>query len=174
MKVSVQLTYCKTAPHNRYQSHPAEPEQHTKCSNRAFVLLKMGIWCPKHVETEVNNKHIIVASSWSSLFIFRVYFFNYASLFRIWKIHDETRAFSSASVSRNMCGERWSGLPGNPDQRAETSWYKFIHSVVCLPTGPQRIPNRVWAGVSSSNFQYPLTSLTFRRLMSTIVDVPHP
>ena len=30
-------------PHNRYQPHPAEPEQHTKCSNRAFVLLKMGI-----------------------------------------------------------------------------------------------------------------------------------
>jgi hypothetical protein len=27
----------------RYQPHPAEPEQHTKCSNRAFVLLKMGI-----------------------------------------------------------------------------------------------------------------------------------
>ena len=23
--------------------HPAEPEQHTKCSNRAFVLLKMDI-----------------------------------------------------------------------------------------------------------------------------------
>jgi hypothetical protein len=24
------LTCCKTAPHNRYQPHPAEPEQHTK------------------------------------------------------------------------------------------------------------------------------------------------
>jgi len=43
--------------------------QHTKCSNRAFVLLKMGIMMPKHVETEVNNKHLIVASCWSSLFI---------------------------------------------------------------------------------------------------------
>jgi len=37
------LTSCKTAPYNLYQPHPAEPEQHTKCSNRAFVLLKMGI-----------------------------------------------------------------------------------------------------------------------------------
>ena len=29
------------------QPHPAEPEQHTKCSNRAFVLLKMGIMMPE-------------------------------------------------------------------------------------------------------------------------------
>jgi len=36
-----------TAPHNRYQQHPAEPEQHTKCSNRAFDLLKMGIMMPE-------------------------------------------------------------------------------------------------------------------------------
>jgi hypothetical protein len=35
------------APHNRYQPHPAEPEQYTKCSNRAFVLLKMGIMMPE-------------------------------------------------------------------------------------------------------------------------------
>ena len=41
------LTSCNTAPHNRYQLHPAEPEQHTKCSNRAFVLLKMGIMMPE-------------------------------------------------------------------------------------------------------------------------------
>jgi hypothetical protein len=41
------VTPCKTAPVNLYQSHPAEPEQHTKCSNRAFVLLKMGIMMPK-------------------------------------------------------------------------------------------------------------------------------
>ena len=34
-------------PHNRYQPHPAEAEQHTKCSNRAFVLLKMGIMMPE-------------------------------------------------------------------------------------------------------------------------------
>ena len=40
------LTSCKTAPHNRYQPQPAEPE-HTKCSNRAFVLLKMGIIMPE-------------------------------------------------------------------------------------------------------------------------------
>ena len=58
------LASYNAAPHNRYQPHPAEPEQHTKCSNRVFVLLKMGIWCPKHVETEVNNKHLIVASCW--------------------------------------------------------------------------------------------------------------
>jgi len=41
------ITSCKTAPVNRYLSHPAEPEQHTKCSNRAFVLLKMGIMIPE-------------------------------------------------------------------------------------------------------------------------------
>ena len=27
--------------------HPADPEQYTKCSNRAFVLLKMGIMMPE-------------------------------------------------------------------------------------------------------------------------------
>jgi len=31
------------APHNRYQPHPAEPAQHTTCSNTRLVL-------PKHVE----------------------------------------------------------------------------------------------------------------------------
>jgi len=33
----------KAAPHNRYQPHPAEPAQHTTCSNTRLVLLKMGI-----------------------------------------------------------------------------------------------------------------------------------
>jgi len=41
------ITSCKTVPVNRYQTHPAEPEQHTKCSNRPFVLLKMGIMMPE-------------------------------------------------------------------------------------------------------------------------------
>jgi hypothetical protein len=41
------ITSCKTAPHNRYQPHPAKPEQHTKYSNRAFDLLKMGIMMPE-------------------------------------------------------------------------------------------------------------------------------
>ena len=37
------LTSYNVAPHNRYHPHPAEPEQHTKCSNRALVVLKLGI-----------------------------------------------------------------------------------------------------------------------------------
>ena len=41
------LTSYKTAPYNRYQPHAAEPEQHTKCSNWTFVLLKMGIMMPE-------------------------------------------------------------------------------------------------------------------------------
>jgi hypothetical protein len=40
------LASYNAAPHNRYQPHPAEPE-YTKCSNRAFVLLKMGIMMPE-------------------------------------------------------------------------------------------------------------------------------
>ena len=31
--------------------------------------------CSKHVETEVNNKHLIVASCWSSLFIRYLYIY---------------------------------------------------------------------------------------------------
>jgi hypothetical protein len=61
------LASYNAAPHNRYQPHPTEPEQYTTCSNTAFVLLKMGIMMPKHVETEVDNKHLIVASCWFSL-----------------------------------------------------------------------------------------------------------
>ena len=39
--------YARQRPNNRYKPHPAEPEQHTKCNNRAFVLLKMGITIPE-------------------------------------------------------------------------------------------------------------------------------
>ena len=43
----VLLASCNAAPHNRYQPHPAEPEQYTICSNTVFVLLKMGIMMPE-------------------------------------------------------------------------------------------------------------------------------
>jgi len=42
-----ELTSYNAAPHNRYQPHPAELEQHTKCSNTVFDLLKMGIMMPE-------------------------------------------------------------------------------------------------------------------------------
>ena len=41
------LTSYKTAPHNRYEPHPAESEQYTKRSNTVFDLLKMGIMMPE-------------------------------------------------------------------------------------------------------------------------------
>ena len=41
------LASYSAAPHNRYQPHPAEPEQYTKCSNTVFVLLKLGIFMPE-------------------------------------------------------------------------------------------------------------------------------
>jgi len=44
---TIVLTSCNTAPHNRYQPHPAELEQYTKCSNGFFVLLMMGIIMPE-------------------------------------------------------------------------------------------------------------------------------
>jgi len=57
-----------TAPHNRHQPHPGEPAQHTACSNtRSLFFWRWAKWCPKHVETEVHNKHLIVASCWFSL-----------------------------------------------------------------------------------------------------------
>ena len=62
------LASYNATPHNRYQPHPAEPEQYTTCSNT-------GLFSPedghndgtKHVETEVDTKHLIVASCWFSL-----------------------------------------------------------------------------------------------------------
>jgi hypothetical protein len=50
------LASYNAAPHSRYQSHPAEPEQYTICSNTVFVLLKMGIMMP---ETCSRKKLII-------------------------------------------------------------------------------------------------------------------
>jgi hypothetical protein len=57
-------------------------------------------------------------------------------------------------------GRKLVGFAGNPDHRAETPWYKSTHSVVCLTTGSQQVLHRVRASVSSSSFQYPLTSLS--------------
>ena len=55
------------APHNRYQPHPAEPAQHTTCSNIRLVLLKMGTMMPETCWEIVENKHLTVASCWFSL-----------------------------------------------------------------------------------------------------------
>ena len=55
------------APHNPYQPHPAEPTQHTTCSNTRFVLLKMGIMMPETCWESIDNKHLTVASCWFSL-----------------------------------------------------------------------------------------------------------
>ena len=44
---STVLAPYNTAPHNRYQPHPAEPAQHTTCSNTRLGLLKMGIMMPE-------------------------------------------------------------------------------------------------------------------------------
>jgi len=55
------------APHNRYQPHPAEPAQHTTCSNTRLGLLKMGIMMPETCWKIVHNKHLTVASCWFSL-----------------------------------------------------------------------------------------------------------
>ena len=42
------LASYNAAPHNRYQPHPAEPEQYTVCSNtRSLFFLKMGIMMPE-------------------------------------------------------------------------------------------------------------------------------
>ena len=56
-----------TAPHNRYQPHPAEPAQHTTCSNTRLVLLKMGIMMPETCWESIDNKHLTVASCWFSI-----------------------------------------------------------------------------------------------------------
>ena len=57
------LTQCyNAAPHNRYQPHPAEPAQHTTCSNTRLVLLKMGIMMPETCWESVANKHLTFAS----------------------------------------------------------------------------------------------------------------
>ena len=63
---TVLATY-NAAPHNRYQPHPAEPAQHTTCSNTRLVLLKMGIMMPETCWESIDNKHLTVASCWFSV-----------------------------------------------------------------------------------------------------------
>jgi len=69
VKVTVRLVLASynTAPHNRHQPHPAEPAQHTTCSNTRLVLLKMGIMMPETCWKSIDNKHLTVASYWFSL-----------------------------------------------------------------------------------------------------------
>ena len=55
------------APHNRYQPHPAEPAQHTTCSNTRLGLLKMGMMIPETCWKSIDNKHLTVASCWFSI-----------------------------------------------------------------------------------------------------------
>jgi len=54
------------------QPHPAEPAQHTTCSNICLVLLKMGIMMPETCWEILKNKHITVASCWFSLSLHNV------------------------------------------------------------------------------------------------------
>jgi len=58
---------CNAAPHNRYQPQPAEPAQHTTCSNTRLGLLKMSIMMSETCWESVDNKHLTVASCWFSL-----------------------------------------------------------------------------------------------------------
>jgi len=57
------LASYNAAPHNRYQPHPAEPERHTKCSNRAFALLKMGIMMPETCWDRSTSARILQRSA---------------------------------------------------------------------------------------------------------------
>ena len=62
-----QLAPYNAAPHKRHQPHPAEPAQHTTCSNTRLFLLKMGIMMTETCWENVDNKHLTVASCWFSL-----------------------------------------------------------------------------------------------------------
>ena len=70
----------KTAPHNRYHPHPAEPAQHTTCSNIRLVLLKMGIMMPETCWEIVKNKHLTVASCWFSLSLHNLWMFRQGNM----------------------------------------------------------------------------------------------
>jgi len=63
----VGLAPYNAVPHNRYQPHPAEPAQHTTCSNTRLGLLRMGIMMRETCWECVDNKHLTVASCWFSL-----------------------------------------------------------------------------------------------------------
>ena len=63
----------KAAPHNRYQPHPAEPAQHTTCSNTRLGLLKMGITMSETCWESIDNKHLLHLFGFLSHFTFCLY-----------------------------------------------------------------------------------------------------
>ena len=67
MPIFCVLAPYNAAPHNRYQPHPAEPAQHTTCSNTRLVLLKMDIMMPETCWESIDNKHLTAASCWFSI-----------------------------------------------------------------------------------------------------------
>ena len=72
------VTFTVLAPynavaHNHYQPHPAEPAQHTVCSNTRLGLLKLGIMMPETCWESVDNKHLSVASCWFSLSLHNIH-----------------------------------------------------------------------------------------------------
>ena len=62
-------------------TNPAEPAQHTTCSNIRLVLLKMGIMMPETCWEIVKNKHLTVASRWFSLSLHENPLFSVLELF---------------------------------------------------------------------------------------------
>jgi len=91
----------KTAPHNRYQPHPAEPAQHTTCSNIRLVLLKMGIMLPETCWEIVKNKHLTVASCWFSLSLHNLLTMHGHRHLKIHKLF----AWKSAASKRGLCAD---------------------------------------------------------------------
>jgi len=108
----------KAAPHNSYQPHPAEPAQHTTCSNTRLGLLKMGIMMPETCWERIDNKHLTVASFWFSLSLYKYYIlrvcvcsFSYpaciahASYCRLWPVRPHTIFFHVLSSTARFLGE---------------------------------------------------------------------
>ena len=96
----------KAAPHNRYQPHPAEPAQHTTCSNIRLVLLKMGVMMPETCWEIVKNKHLTVASRWFSLSLHNLLTMHGHRNLKIWLVMTTTGTMCSNQVREGIQNNR--------------------------------------------------------------------
>ena len=160
-----------------------------------FILLMMGAWRPNHVEKVCINKICISLHHFGVLFILTSYFlFSAVCLFPL--VLSVASYWSELSLClKEIRGRFPTGTPRSPQSRC---WHltvdcavsdsflflllwRLLHTMIALlgtlplrSTEVSAVRNTtLWAHSGTERVSSSCHFLTFRRLMSTVVDVPH-
>ena len=112
-------TYVTACGVLRYQPHPAEPAQHTTCSNIRLVLLKMGIMMPETCWEIVENKHLTVVSCWFSLSLLNLLTMHGHRNLKHPNLHNRR---SSTQSDINQVSHGYSHFPDDGHMTAPNMW----------------------------------------------------